>query len=57
VRYAVIVMLDSEMTPQTIVNEIVSNLEFDGSTETVVRSVVVLIDDATEVAVYDKEQK
>jgi hypothetical protein len=57
VRYAVIVMLETEISPNTLVSEIVSHLELDASTQTKVDSVVVLIDDATEVAVYDKESK
>ena len=55
-KYAVIVMLETELTPQNIVEEIVSNLEFDPATQTVVHSVVVLIDDATEVALYERKE-
>ena len=55
-RYAVVVMLDTERTPRNVIDEIVSNLEFDVSTHTEVQSVVVLMDDATEVAVYDRKE-
>ena len=54
-RYAVVVMLDTERTPQNVIDEIVSHLEFEVSTHTEVQSVVVLMDDATEAAVYDRK--
>lgn len=53
-RYAVIVMLDTERSPQNIVDEVLSHLEYEPATHTVVQSIVVLLDDATEVAVYEK---
>lgn len=56
-RYAVIVMLETERTPQNIIDEIVSVLEFEPSTQTTIASIVVLLDDSTEVAIYEKEQK
>ena len=55
-RYAVIVLLDTERTPTNIIEEIVSTLEFEVSTNSMVLSVVVLTDDATEVAVYDPKE-
>ncbi len=56
-RYAVVVMLDTGRTPTNVIQEVVSNLEFDVATQTTVLSVVVLVDDATEVAVYDRKEK
>lgn len=57
-KFTIIVILETERSPQSLIGEIVSNLEYDISTHTIVDSVVVLIDDATEVAIYDrKEQK
>ena len=56
-RFAVIVMLDTGRSPHNVLDEIVSNLEFDASPHTEVRSVVVLTDDGTEVAVYDRKEK
>lgn len=53
-RYAVVVMLDTELPPQKMIEEIVSNLEFDPATQTAVSSVVVLTDDGEELAVYDR---
>ena len=53
-RYAVLVFLDTERTPQTIANEIVSNLDFDNQEVT---SVVVLTDDGKQVAVYDRKEE
>ena len=47
-------MLETELGAQQIINEIVSTLEFDPATQTMVNSVVVLIDDGVEVAVYDR---
>lgn len=54
-RYAVVVMLDTEIQPQKIIEEIVSNLEFDAATQTTVSSVVVLVDDGEEVAVCARD--
>ena len=56
-KYAVIVMLNTERSPQNILEEIVSQLEYEISTHTEVQSVVVLLDDATEVAVYDRKER
>ena len=54
-RYAVVVMLDSDDDPTEIANEIVSGLEFDH--RAAVRSVVVLTEDGAEVAVYDRKEE
>ena len=56
-KYAVITMLETEMSPRQLVDEIRSFLEFEPSTHTTVHSIVVLIDDATEVAVYDRKEE
>ena len=50
-RYAVVVMLDTDDDPKGLANEIVSGLEFEH--RTTVRSVVVLTGDGAAVAVYD----
>ena len=54
-RYAVVVMLDSDDDPTEIANEIVSGLEFEH--RTTVRSAVVLTEDGREVAVYDRQEE
>ena len=54
-RYAVVVMLDTDDDPKEIANEIVSGLEFEH--RTTVRSVVVLTEDGEEVAVYDRKEE
>lgn len=55
-RYAVLVMLDTEMPPETIIEEIRSNLEFDlFSTNTTIKYAIVLTDDGEEVAAYDRQ--
>ena len=56
-RYAVIVMLDTERTPDNIIGEIVSNLEFDPTPATTVDAVVVLTDDGTEIGTYNRKEK
>jgi hypothetical protein len=57
-KYAAIVMLETDLTPQNIVEEICSNLEFDSAkNNTVVHSIVVLTDDATEVANYERKKE
>ena len=53
-RYAVVVMLDSDDDPPEMANEIVSALEFEH--RTTVRSAVVLTEDGEEVAVYDRKE-
>ena len=53
-RYAVVVMVDSDDGPQELLNEIVSTLEFEH--RSTVRSVVVLNEDGKELAVHDKEE-
>ena len=54
-RYAVVVMLDSDDDPTELANEIVSGLEFEH--RTTVGSVVVLTEDGEEVAVYDRKEE
>lgn len=54
-RYAVVVMVDSDDGPREIVDEIVSTLEFEH--RSTVRSVVVLDENGTELAVYDRKEK
>ena len=54
-RYAVVVMLDSDDDPTALANEIVSGLEFEH--RTTVRSAVVLTEDGREVAVYDRKEE
>lgn len=54
-RYAVVVMVDSDDGPREVLNEIVSTLEFEH--RSTVRSVVVLDEDGTELAVYDRREK
>ena len=54
-RFALIVMLDSEEEPKQLANEVVSALEFDH--HTTVKYAVVLTDDGQEVAVYDRKEK
>lgn len=53
-RYAVIVFIDTKRRPQAIVNEIVSNLDFDNQE---VISAIVLTNKGRQVAIYDKEKK
>ena len=52
-RYATVVMLDTDLDPKELANEIVSGLEFEH--RTTVRSVVVLTEDG--VAVYDRKEE
>ena len=54
-RYATVVMLDTDLDPKELANEIVSGLEFEH--RTTVRSVVVLTEDGEEVAVYDRKEE
>jgi hypothetical protein len=54
VKFIVIVTLETDMTPQTIINEIRSQVEFEPATHTDINSIVVPIDDATEVGIYEK---
>ena len=54
-RYAVVVVLESDDDPKALPNEIVSGLEFDH--RAAVRSVVVLTEDGDEVAVYDRKEE
>ena len=54
-RYATVVMLDTDNDPKELANEIVSGLEFEH--RTTVRSVVVLTEDGEEVAVYDRKEE
>ncbi len=54
-RYATVVMLDTDDDPKELANEIVSGLEFEH--RTTVRSVVVLTEDGEEVAVYDRKEE
>ena len=54
-RFALIVMLDSEDEPKHLANEVVSALEFDH--RSTVKYAVVLTDDGQEVAVYDRKEK
>ncbi len=56
-RFALIVMLDTERSPQNVMGEIVSHLEFEPVTQTTVLSVAVFNDDGEEVAVYDRKEK
>lgn len=53
-RYAVIVMLDTDDDPKGLANEIVCGLEFEH--RTTVRSVVVRTDDGEAVAVYERQE-
>ena len=53
-RYAVVVMLDSEDDPTEIADKVVSELEFES--RTTVSSVVVLTEGGDEVAVYDRKE-
>jgi hypothetical protein len=53
-RYVVVVFLDTERTPRTIVNEVVSNLDFDNQE---VVSATILTDDGLQVAVYDARSR
>lgn len=53
-RYAVLLFLDTERTPQTIVNEVVSNLDFDNQEVTL----AIVLDKGRQVAVYyPKEER
>lgn len=54
-RYATVVMLDTDDDPKELANEIVSGLEFEH--RTTVRSVVVLTEEGEEVAVYDRKEE
>ena len=54
-RFALIVMLDSEDEPKQLANEVVSALEFDH--RSTVKYAVVLTDEGQEVAVYDRKEK
>ena len=54
-RYATVVMLDTDDDPKELANEIVSGLEFEH--RVTVRSVVVLTEDGEEVAVYDRKEE
>lgn len=51
-RYGVVVMLETELHPKKIIEEIVSTLEFDLPTATTVSSIVVLIGAGETAAVY-----
>lgn len=53
-KFTVITILDTDLPPQTLIDEIRSTFEYDGSAD--IDSIVVLIDDETEVGVYNKEQ-
>jgi hypothetical protein len=53
-RYAVVVMLDTDDDPKGLANEIMSGLEFEH--RTTVRSVVVRTEDGEAVAVYDRQE-
>ena len=53
-RYAVIVVLETELQPEKLRDELVSVLEFDHEATT--HSVVVLTDDGKEAAVCDREE-
>ena len=56
-RYTVVVNLKTDRLPQDIIDEIVSILEFEVATRTVVTSaVVVRLGDSTELAVYKNEE-
>lgn len=53
-HYAVLVFIDTELTPQTIVNEVVSNLDFDNQEVTL----AIVFDNGRQVAVYyPKEER
>ena len=52
-KYEVIITLDTDLPPQTLIDEIRSTFEYDGAAD--IQSVVVLVDDE-EVGVYNKEQ-
>ena len=52
VRYTVVVIVDTERTPQNLIREVVSNLEFEPATKTTVSSVIALTEGGTDVAVY-----
>ncbi len=54
-RYAVVLMVDSDDSPSEVANEIVSTLEFEH--RSTVRSVVVLDEDGTQLAVHDSREK
>ncbi len=54
-RYAVVVMLETDLEPARLRDELIAALEFDH--ETTARSVVVLTTDGKEVAVYDRKEK
>jgi hypothetical protein len=53
-RYAVVVVLDTDDDPKRLANEIVSGLEFEH--RTTVRSVVVRTDDGEAVAGYGRQE-
>ncbi len=54
-RYAVIVIVDSDDSPQEILDEILSTLEFDH--RSTVQSVVVFNDDGEELAAHNHKEK
>jgi hypothetical protein len=51
-RYAVLVILDTDCAPQALIDELVSTLTFDTVPATDVLSVTVLTDDGDDVASY-----
>ena len=53
-EYALVVMLESADRPRTILNELVSNLEFDHCTT--IGYAVVLTRNGRNVAVYDRKE-
>ena len=53
-RYAVVVLLDTDDDPTGLANEIVSCLEFEH--RTTVKSVVAQTEDGEAVAVYDRKE-
>lgn len=55
--YIVVVTVDTWQTPQHIIREIVSTLEFELTTHTTVHAVVVLGDNGSEQTVYTRDQQ
>lgn len=53
-KFEVVTVLNTDLPPQTLIDEIRSLFDYDNSAD--IQSIVVLVDD-TEVGLYDKEQK
>jgi hypothetical protein len=56
-RYAVLAFIDTDRTPCSIIEEIVSTLTFDAMPATDVVWVTVLTDDGYEVATYTNKEE